>query len=88
MKKIALMVTVLSMVSVVERPASASDSFPGLWNVYWDVFKDAKYIDLTHAFEPVQPVWPGFGRAKFKPAKAGKRIEGYEDPYLFLQVIN
>ncbi|MGD8388376.1 MAG: cyclase family protein, partial [Desulfobacteraceae bacterium] len=33
--------------------------------------------DLTHAFEPVQAVWPGFGNAVFKPAKAGKTIEGY-----------
>ncbi len=34
---------------------------------------------LTHAFEPVQSVWPGFGNAKFKPAKAGKTIEEYID---------
>ena len=48
-----------------------------LWVLYSDVLKDAKYIDLTHAFEPAQSVWPGFGNAKFKAAKAGKRIEGY-----------
>ena len=45
--------------------------------MYNNIFKEAKYIDLTHAFEPVQAVWHGFGSAKFKPAKAGKRIEGY-----------
>lgn len=50
---------------------------PGLWQTYEDVFKDAKYIDLTHAFAPVQPVWPGFGNATFKPAVAGQAIEGY-----------
>jgi kynurenine formamidase len=48
-----------------------------LWGVYFEVLKDAKYIDLTHAFEPVQPVWPGFGRATFKPARAGQTIPGY-----------
>jgi kynurenine formamidase len=48
-----------------------------LWGVYFEVLKDAKYIDLTHAFEPVQPVWPGFGHATFKPARAGKTIPGY-----------
>ena len=48
-----------------------------LWPVYDSAFRDAKYIDLTHAFEPVQPVWPGFGPAKFKPARAGRTIEGY-----------
>ena len=50
---------------------------PGLWDSYFSVFKGAKYIDLTHAFEPVQSVWPGFGNAVFKPARAGRAIEGY-----------
>lgn len=50
---------------------------PGLWQTYENVFKDARYVDLTHAFEPVQPVWPGFGNAVFKPAVAGRDIEGY-----------
>jgi len=48
-----------------------------LWDFYFDTLQNAKYIDLTHAFEPVQPVWPGFGNATFKPAVAGNRIEGY-----------
>lgn len=50
---------------------------PGLWAVYNDFLRDAKYIDLTHAFEPEQPVWEGFGNAVFKAATAGRRIEGY-----------
>lgn len=33
----------------------------GLWPVYEQSLKGAKHIDLTHAFAPVQPVWPGFG---------------------------
>ena len=48
-----------------------------LWSLYEKSLKSAKYIDLTHAFEPVQPVWPGFANAKFKPSVAGKDIEGY-----------
>src|SRR5882762_1006019 len=43
----------------------------GLWGVYEGALKGAKYIDLTHAFEPGIPVWPGFGPAKFKPSVAG-----------------
>jgi len=54
----------------------AAEDHP-LWHIYEDTFKTAKYIDLTHAFEPVQPVWPGFGPAVFKPAVAGQDIEGY-----------
>jgi kynurenine formamidase len=66
----------LAIVSVLSGPAFAQDA-PGLWQAYDDIFKSAKYIDLTHAFEPQQAVWPGFGQAKFKPSVAGNRIEGY-----------
>ena len=54
-------------------PSQAQD----LWKVYDATFKSAKYIDLTHAFHPTQGVWPGFGTATFKPAVAGRDIEGY-----------
>jgi len=77
MKKIVFMTAIVSIVSFAGLSASANEAAPGLWNVYFDLFKDAKYTDLTHSFEPVQPVWPGFGNARFKPATAGKRIEGY-----------
>lgn len=48
-----------------------------LWSVYDTVLKEAKYIDLTHAFEPDQAVWPGFGTATFGPTKAGVDVPGY-----------
>lgn len=57
------------------KPALAED-LP-LWQLYENTFKSAKYIDLTHAFEPVQPVWPGFGSAEFKPARAGRDLGDY-----------
>jgi kynurenine formamidase len=57
-------------------PAAAAEDQP-LWKLYEDVFKTAKYIDLTHAFGPTISVWPGFGNAKFKPTVAGNAIEGY-----------
>jgi kynurenine formamidase len=56
-------------------PAAAQDN--PLWALYENTFKTAKYIDLTHAFEPVQPVWPGFGPAVFKPAVAGQDLGDY-----------
>jgi kynurenine formamidase len=77
MKILLLKVITLAIGGLVGLSAPANGTYPGLWNVYLDVLKDAKYIDLTHAFEPIQAVWPGFGNAKFKPAKAGQRIEGY-----------
>lgn len=45
-----------------------------LWTLYQQSLKSAKYIDLTHAFAPVQPVWPGFGNATFGPATAGNDL--------------
>jgi kynurenine formamidase len=60
----------------VARPGAAQESHP-LWELYDSTFKTAKYVDLTHAFEPVQPVWPGFGHAKFKPAIAGQDLGDY-----------
>jgi kynurenine formamidase len=64
---------------VTQAVPTATPGPTGLWQVYEEFFKNAKYVDLTHAFEPVQPVWPGFGNAKFKPAVAGQKIEGYVD---------
>ncbi|MYZ49068.1 cyclase family protein [Rhizobiales bacterium L72] len=56
---------------------SGTGQSSSLWTAYDQIFKSARYIDLTHPFEPKQAVWPGFGNARFKPAVAGKDIEGY-----------
>ena len=66
-----------AMVWGLAGPALAQDARSSLWRAYDDIFKTAKYIDLTHAFEPNQAVWPGFAHAEFKPAVAGNKIEGY-----------
>ena len=79
MKRIPLPATLATIIYLSSLCASAEDAKPGLWGIYFDIFKDAKYIDLTHPFEPVQPVWPGFGNATFKAATAGRKIEGYVD---------
>jgi hypothetical protein len=47
----------------------------GLWPVYDQVFKGAKYVDLTHTITPKIPVWAGFAASTFAPAKAGADIE-------------
>ena len=54
--------------------AAGGDS-PGLWSVYDNQLKGAKYVDLTHTITPAIPVWEGFGRSTFAPAlnpKSGK----------------
>ncbi len=53
------------------------DEESGLWEFYENTLTKAKYVDLTFAFNPTIPVWPGFGHAKFMPTKAGADIPGY-----------
>jgi kynurenine formamidase len=45
----------------------AASTAPGLWQVYDQSLKSAKYIDLTHTLTPSIPVWKGFGPSKFGP---------------------
>jgi kynurenine formamidase len=76
MKMQWMMAAVAAVGLAAGRPALAQEAHP-LWDLYANTFKTAKYVDLTHAFEPVQPVWPGFGHAVFKPAIAGQDLGDY-----------
>jgi len=49
----------------------------GLWAVYEQALKGAKYIDLTHTVGPAAPVWYGFGPSKFGPAVDPKTDKPY-----------
>ena len=59
----ALGVVILLQVAVAAPPTNA----PGLWSVYNQALRTAKYIDLTHTLTPSIPVWKGFGPAEFGP---------------------
>ncbi len=67
----------VAAVGLAAAPAASAQEAHPLWDLYTNSFKTAKYVDLTHAFEPVQPVWPGFGHAVFKPAVAGRDLGDY-----------
>ncbi len=56
---------------------ATNDDPVDLWAIHAAVFVDAKYIDLTHAFEPIQSVWSGFGNAEFRSARAGNDMGEY-----------
>jgi kynurenine formamidase len=56
---------------------SLGADLPKLWSFYQSVLISCKYVDLTHAFNPSIPVWPGFSHAVFKPALAGVTIPNY-----------
>ena len=42
-----------------------------------DLWKDAKYIDLTHNIQPNMPVWVAFGPSKSRAATAGNSVDGF-----------
>lgn len=65
-------------VPVAPAGAAASASAPGLWQVYDQSLKGARYIDLTHTLTPAIPVWAGFGPATFGPTLNPKTNEPYK----------
>lgn len=77
MRKLSHFILFPLLILMITACAQTEEETKDLWSVYNDYFKSAKYIDLTHAFEPDQPVWPGFGNAKFMAGKAGANIPGY-----------
>jgi kynurenine formamidase len=66
---------IFGLIGLAQSVSSVAES--SLWDVYDQHFKAAKYIDLTHAFEPEQAVWPGFANAIFSAAKAGTTMADY-----------
>lgn len=58
------------------QTAAAQADHP-LWRTYESNLKQAKYIDLTHAFHPRQPIWTGFGEPVFGPARAAIDVPGF-----------
>ena len=68
------LIGVLALSGAACRPAYAPGptpatpaAAPGLWQVYNQSLKGAKYIDLTHTITLAIPVWKGFGPSKFGP---------------------
>jgi kynurenine formamidase len=66
-----------SLIVVALSAPALAQSDDGLWAVYNEHLKNAKYIDLTHVIAPNIPVWHGFGPSKFMPSSAGADIQGY-----------
>jgi len=61
-----------------KAPAASSGSAShGLWSLYEQSLKNAKYIDLTHTLTPSIPVWNGFAQSTFGPALNPKNGEPY-----------
>ena len=75
--KITLASLIFLLWTCSPSPTPPEDSRPDLWDLYSNTLANCKYVDLTHAFHPGIPVWPGFGPASFAPTQAGRPIPGY-----------
>jgi len=64
-RRAAVAAAVLAL-AACQRPAAPAGG-PGLWPLYDQSLKRARYIDLTHTITPSIPVWHGFGPATFSP---------------------
>jgi kynurenine formamidase len=63
-----LIAAVLSAALTALCAANAPAAEPGLWQLYDQGLKGARYVDLTHTITPGIPVWAGFGPSQFGPA--------------------
>ena len=63
----ATLATALVAVCAPGASAHGNGSSNGLWQVYDDALKGARYVDLTHTITPKIPVWAGFGPSTFAP---------------------
>jgi kynurenine formamidase len=59
------------------RPAQARSEANGLWAVYDQTLRKARYIDLTHEITPGIPVWKGFGPGRFTATVDPKTGKAY-----------
>jgi kynurenine formamidase len=72
---VALVAVAAAVAAVVALAATEAKTSTGLWQVYDNSFRNARYIDLTHRITPGIPVWKGFGPGQFSASvdpKSGK----------------
>jgi kynurenine formamidase len=67
---------IVSLFALAASGAAAASPL-GLWSVYDNALKGAKYIDLTHTIAPKIPVWSGFAPSTFAPATDPKTGQPY-----------
>jgi kynurenine formamidase len=68
---------VAAAVLAAPRPAQARSDANGLWAVYDQTLRKARYIDLTHEITPGIPVWKGFGPGRFTATVDPKTGKAY-----------
>jgi len=74
MKRVLKVAASLMILGLSAGQSWSSES--GLWDLYDQGLKKAKYVDLTHTITPNMPVWPGFSPSRFALGVAGFDIPG------------
>jgi len=76
----AVMLAACSTQSRTSEPLATPTALKetGLWALYDQSLKNARYIDLTHTLTPTIPVWKGFGPAKFGQSQNPENGNPYE----------
>jgi hypothetical protein len=62
---VAMVTAALAGICAGAASAHGGGGGAGLWQVYDQTLKGARYVDLTHTITPTIPVWAGFGPSKF-----------------------
>jgi kynurenine formamidase len=68
--------TAVALLATSPERAHAGTS-TGLWQVYNNTLRNARYIDLTHGITPGIPVWKGFGPGQFSASVDPKTGKAY-----------
>ena len=65
--RICLVATALCFIFAVGRPPVTLAQNESLARAY-QIISSRRFVDLTHSFDPLTPVWKGFGPATFSLA--------------------
>lgn len=84
--KLSIQLCAIVASAILMSTLSAQAADDGLWKVYNEGLKGAKYIDLSHTIQPKMPVWAGFGTPTFSQTKSAIDVDGFAkkgDAFLF-----
>ena len=62
----------LAVLAMMAPGAGSAAEGDGLWPVYEQSLKGAKYVDLTHTITPKIPVWSGFAASTSRPPEPAR----------------
>ena len=74
---IRILAILLFSTTIMSVAASAAQAQGGSLAEAYKIIESKKFVDLTHSFSPLTPVWRGFGQATFSRAANPKTGQPY-----------